>query len=161
MNHVESVESPPVLRSLLTSLGQMKYLHTPLVDAILTWYSATLPLVPQYLIAHCCRYGRKCVDGDTEMGAKDMTTLVMTLATLNHAPVQHARLLDHVSARLKDVADTLPEHVWLDTVWSLTVLNKVTSEQLQSVLNPIFYNVILCKYKVSESIQRNCCIEQF
>ena len=120
-----------------------------------------LPLVPQYLITHCCRYGRKCVDGDTEMGAKDMTTLVMTLATLNHAPVQHARLLDHVSARLKDVADTLPEHVWLDTVWSLTVLNKVTSEQLQSVLNPIFYNVILCKYKVSESIQRNCCIEQF
>ena len=38
---MESVESPPVLRSLLTSLGQMKYLHTPLVDAIMTWYSAT------------------------------------------------------------------------------------------------------------------------
>ena len=101
------------------------------------------------------------MDGDTEMGVKDMTTLVMTLATLNHAPVQHARLLDHVSARLKDVADTLPEHVWLDTVWSLTLLNKVTSEQLQSVLNPIFYNVILCKYKVSESVQRNYCIEKF
>ena len=111
--------------------------------------------------AYCRRYGRKCVDGDTEMGVKDMTTLVMTLATLNHAPVQHARLLDHVSARLKDVADTLPEHVWLDTVWSLTLLNKVTSEQLQSVLNPIFYNVILCKYKVSESVQRNYCIEKF
>ena len=47
VNHVESVESPPVLRSLLTSLGQMKYLHTPLVDAIMTWYFATLPLVPQ------------------------------------------------------------------------------------------------------------------
>ena len=41
VNQVESVESPPVLRSLLTSLGQMKYLHTPLVDAIMTWYSAT------------------------------------------------------------------------------------------------------------------------
>ena len=48
VNHVESVESPPVLRSLLTSLGQMKYLHTPLVDAIMTWYySAILPLVAQ------------------------------------------------------------------------------------------------------------------
>ena len=35
---IPSVESTPVLRSILTSLGQIKYLNVPLVDAILNWY---------------------------------------------------------------------------------------------------------------------------
>ena len=42
-------------------------------------------------------------------------------------------------------SSSLPENVWLDTVWSLTVLGKVTHDQLESVLNSTFYNVILCK----------------
>ena len=128
---IEKVETTPVLRSILTSLGQLKYLHNPLLDSILAWYSAGI---------------RAGADDKRAMSIKDMTTIVITLATLNHAPVQHSALLDHVSQELKHVSDTLPEHVWLDTVWSLTVLGKVTSEQLESVLNPVFYNVILCKY---------------
>ena len=127
VHHIEKVETTPVLRSILTSLGQLKYLHTSLLDSILTWYSAG-------------------IGAGWVMSSKDMTTIVITLATLNHAPVQHSALLEHVSQQLKNVSDTLPEHVWLDTVWSLTVLGKVTSEQLESVLNPVFYNVILCKY---------------
>ena len=35
---IPSVESSPVLRSILTSLGQIKYLNVPLVDEILNWY---------------------------------------------------------------------------------------------------------------------------
>ena len=34
---IPEVESSPVLRSILTSLGQLKYLHTPLIDTVLTW----------------------------------------------------------------------------------------------------------------------------
>lgn len=35
---VAEVESSPVLRSLLTSLGQLKYRHPPLIDAIMSWW---------------------------------------------------------------------------------------------------------------------------
>ena len=34
---VAEVETSPVLRSLLISLGQLKYRHLPLMDAILSW----------------------------------------------------------------------------------------------------------------------------
>ena len=46
---------------------------------------------------------------------------------------------------LGDATNSLPEHVLLDVVWSLTVLGKVKDDQLEAVLNPTFYNVILCK----------------
>ena len=39
---VAEVEATPVLRSVLRSLGQMKYLHTPLLEAIMTWYTRDL-----------------------------------------------------------------------------------------------------------------------
>ena len=34
---VPEAESSSVLRSVLTSLGQLKYLHTQLLDTIMTW----------------------------------------------------------------------------------------------------------------------------
>ena len=124
---VAEVEATPVLRSLLTSLGQMKYLHTPLLEAIMTWYT-------------------KDLEAETRrMEVRDMTTLLITLATLDHVPIEHSGLVDTIVKELGDASSSLPENVWLDTVWSLTVLGKVTHEQLESVLNSTFYNVILCK----------------
>ena len=35
---VAEVETSPVLRSLLISLGQLKYRHPPLIDAIMSWW---------------------------------------------------------------------------------------------------------------------------
>ena len=124
---VSEVEATPVLRSVLMSLGQMKYLHTPLLEAIMTWYTKDM------------------VSEARKTEVKDMTTLLLTLATLDHAPLEHSRLLDSIAKELGDASSSLPENVWLDTVWSLTVLGKVTHDQLQSVLNSNFYNVILCK----------------
>lgn len=122
---VAEVEATPVLRSVLRSLGQMKYLHTPLLEAIMTWYTRDLESEAR------------------RMEVKDMTTLLLTLATLDHVPLEHSRLLDLIVKELGDASSSLPENVWLDTVWSLTVLGKVTHNQLQSVLNSNFYNVIL------------------
>ena len=124
---VAEVEATPVLRSVLRSLGQMKYLHTPLLEAIMTWYTRDLESEAR------------------RMEVKDMTTLLLTLATLDYIPLEHSRLLDMIVKELGDASSSLPESVWLDTVWSLTVLGKVTHNQLQSVLNSNFYNVILCK----------------
>jgi len=128
-SHIENVESSPILRSVLTSLGQLKYLHMPLLDKILLWFST-------------------CIDGKHEtrtISTKDMTSLVITLATLNFSPDQtsHTSVLDYVAKELGDATNSLPEHVLLDVVWSLTVLGKVKNDQLEAVLNPTFYNVIL------------------
>lgn len=103
----------------------MKYLHKPLLEAIMTWYTRDLESEAR------------------RMEVKDMTTLLLTLATLDHVPLEHSRLLDLIVKELGDASNSLPENVWLDTVWSLTVLGKVTHDQLQSVLNSNFYNVIL------------------
>ena len=126
---VYEVEATPVLRSVLMSLGQMKYLHSPLLEAIMTWYTKDMG------------------SESSKMTVKDMTTLLITLATLNHVPSEHTKLLDHVSKEIWDASSSLPEHVWLDTVWSLTVLGMVTHEQLHSVLNSNFYNVMQLKNK--------------
>jgi len=127
--HIDKVEASPILRSVLTSLGQLKYRHMSLLDRILTWYSS-------------------CIDGKHEtrtITTKDMTSLVMTMATLNYSEVtaSHQNVLDYVAKELGNAFNSLPEHVLLDVVWSLTVLGKVNMDQLEAVLNPTFYNIIL------------------
>jgi len=43
------------------------------------------------------------------------------------------------------VEGTKSELLWLDIVWSLSVLQKVTPVHLESVLSSEFYNRLLCK----------------
>ena len=124
---VKDTASSPVLRSVLISLGQLKYLHAPVVDRIMDWHQARL-------------------DKSIPMATKDMTTLLMTCATLNHNPLHHSSLLDHMSQSLSlDLGQ--PEQVWLDTVWSITILGRATPHHLQSVLTPAFHTSLLCKYQ--------------
>ena len=83
---VAEVEATPVLRSVLTSLGQMKYLHSPLLEAIMTWYTRDL-------------------EAETRrMEVRDMTTLLLTLATLDHVPMEHSGLLHTITKELGDAS---------------------------------------------------------
>merc|ERR1719427_664654 len=120
---IQDTDSSAVLRSLLTSLGQLKFLHSPVVDRIMAWHQA------------------RPVD-NIPMATKDMTTLLMTCATLNHNSLQHSSLLEDLSSQLTHT-DGQPEHVWLDTVWSLTLLGMATHHHLQSVLTPTFHTSLL------------------
>jgi len=122
-SHIQDTDSSAVLRSILTSLGQLKFLHSPVVDRIMAWHQARL-------------------DNNIPMATKDMTTLLMTCATLNHNSLQHSSLLEHLSSQLTHT-DGQPEHVWLDTVWSLTLLGRATHHHLQSVLTPTFHTSLL------------------
>ena len=123
VNKVAEVESSPVLRSLLTSLGQLKYRHLPLMDAIMSWYQAKL-------------------DIGTPLATKDMTTLVRTLASINYCPEKHSKLLNHVVQEISQLKKSLPELVWLDAVWSLTLIGLVNTDLLESVLNTNFQHVL-------------------
>ena len=120
VQHVPGCQSSAVLRSVMTSLGLMRYSHPALVDSIITWYQSS------------------------SMDTRDMTTLIITLASINYSGVSAQALLDSVTGQLQ--SSSLPDHVWLDTVWSLTVLGRVTHQQVQSVLESSFSNNILCKY---------------
>ena len=74
---------------------------------------------------------------------KDLTTLVLTLASLNYIPHQHSKLLEQVAMELSQLKTTLSELVWLDSVWSLTVIGHASNDHLKSVLNQTFQNVVL------------------
>ena len=37
------------------------------------------------------------------------------------------------------------ESIWLNVVWSKAVLNRHTAEELRSVLDPEFYNKVICE----------------
>jgi len=124
VSKISSVESSAVLRSILTSLGQIKYLHVPLVDQIMIWYQTQL-------------------DSGTGLAPKDLTSLVITLASLHYIPAQHTKLLQQVALELSQLRTSLSELVWLNAVWSLTVLGHASNDHLESVLNQNFQDVVL------------------
>jgi len=123
-NHIHDTDKSAVIRSILISLGQLKFLHAPLMNRIMAWYQARL-------------------DNNIPMTTKDMTTTLLTCATLNHKPIQQNALLEHISQQLTPSSSSLPPTVWLDTVWSLTLLGQATPVHLESVLNPEFNNSLL------------------
>ena len=94
------------------------------------------------IIDHLSRYKARLEIG-TPMTPKDLTTLVLTLASLNYIPLNQSPLLQQVALEISKLKSTLSELVWLDSVWSLSVLGLANKDHLESVLNPQFQNVVL------------------
>jgi len=118
---IQDTESPAVLRSVLTSLGQLKYLNTPVLDRIMDWHKDRL-------------------EKNIPMSSKDMVTLIMTCATLNYS--QNTSFLQQISQNLSQEPGQ-PDYVWVDTVWSLALLGIATHQHLESVLNHAFYTSLI------------------
>ena len=76
------------------------------------------------------------------MATKDLTSLVMTLASINYPPEKHSKLLDRVVQEISQMKNSLSELVWLDAVWSLTIIGLVNNDLLESVLNINFQHVL-------------------
>ena len=87
------------------------------------------------------RYQAK-LDIGTPLATKDLTTLVLTLASINYSPEKHSKLLDRVVQEISQMRNSLSEMVWLDAVWSLTILGLVNNDLLESVLNTNFQQVL-------------------
>ena len=73
---------------------------------------------------------------------KDLTSLVMTLASINYPPEKHSKLLHRVVQEISQMKNSLSELVWLDAVWSLTIIGLVNNDLLESVLNTNFQHVL-------------------
>ncbi|XP_058130159.1 FAST kinase domain-containing protein 4 [Anopheles ziemanni] len=103
--------------SILTSLGMLRYRDGTVLDNLTSWIAAHHEL---------CK--------PTQLGS-----LLLSLATLNYEPIS----MDAIKAKLVvnvTENDFIRSADWLNTVWSLTVLNSVTGDQLSSVLNPEFFH---------------------
>ena len=116
-------EGGAVLRSVLTSLGQLRYLSTGLTDAICSWYQA-----------------REKVE------ERDMVTLLVTLSNLNYKSPKHTEMLQKFAMSLEPGQFrhlNRYEMVWLDVVWAMVALDLANHSHLDSVLNSSFHNLLL------------------
>jgi len=121
---VGQVETSSVVRSVLTSLGQLHYLNKGVVDNILEWYNTRRD----------------------QLEIRDKVAILVSCANLDYCPTEYQHLIDNVSSQLNENSfGELPrsELVWLDIVWSLVVLGRASHSHLESVLNSEFQNAIL------------------
>lgn len=114
-----------VIRSMLTSLGQSRLRHTPLLDQITTWLT----------------------NNEDKLESKDLLAFLLTTASLNYVSPGSEHLLTVVQDQLTQSAleseASKSDIMWLDVVWSLAVLNMATPAHFESVLSTDFYNQIL------------------
>jgi hypothetical protein len=113
----------PAIRSILTSLGQLKLSSPPVLDAICDWFD-------------------KRLNENKDVESRDISALVLTLANLNYTPPEMEPFLQKCAGTLKrDDFLNLPrgDQIWVDIVWSLVNLNLASSEQISSVLEKDFF----------------------
>ena len=123
-----------VIRSILTSLGQIGFLHKNLMDEITNWYVIKL------------KENQKILD-------RDLLNYVVTFAMLNYNP-NSDQVFDTAIKQIQvDTLDTIRRPLY---VWSLAVLEKVQDQHLASVLNPDFASQILCKVLKLQKNLRFC-----
>ncbi|XP_023328867.1 protein TBRG4 [Eurytemora carolleeae] len=116
-----------VVRSILTSLGQLKLSNPPVLDAVCDWFD-------------------KRLSETRGVEPRDISTLLLTLANLNYTPPEREQFLKKCSSLVKrEDFLSLPrgEQIWVDIVWSLVNLNIATSEQISSVLENKFFTKII------------------
>jgi len=117
---MDFVENSAVVRSILTSLGQLHFLHTGVMEKVIEWYNARRE----------------------QMDVKDMVAISMTCANLNYLPQDEQGLVQHIAENINE--NSLPDQqVWQDVVWSLVVLGRATHSQMSSVLNSEFQTSLL------------------
>ena len=140
---VGQVETSSVVRSVLTSLGQLHYLNKGVVDNILEWYNTRRD----------------------QLEIRDKVAILVSCANLDYCPTEYQHLIDvsqlkeerfvrsssligcafqNVSSQLNENSfGELPrsELVWLDIVWSLVVLGRYAGIFLSALLKDL---LVIC-----------------
>ncbi|KAF0312616.1 FAST kinase domain-containing protein 4 [Amphibalanus amphitrite] len=115
VSQTPSVERVNVISSALKAAGLLHWRNTEFLEAAATWYERHLD----------------------SLRPLDIVSLIITLATVNYSPTNAATLIPALIARCG--REQLPRpQVWLDLVWSLSVLGRSSADQLRSVLEPEF-----------------------
>lgn len=111
----ENKDKPAPVGSILTSLSLLRYRDTTILDLLSEWMVAN---------SEICK-------------PSHISALLLSLATLSYEPSN----MDSVKAKLVrslSESDFIKPTDWLNTVWSLAVLNCASSQHLASVMNTSF-----------------------
>lgn len=106
----KNVDKTAVVGSIVTSLGFLRYKEPSLLDNLTKWV----------------------IDKQELCRAKDLASLVMTLALVNYVPKNVNDLTAKVISKIS--RDDLSASEWLDFVWALSLLELQQSIHLDSVL---------------------------
>lgn len=116
---IETNENSSVVGSIFRSLSILKYRNKVALELLIEWMKS---------------YNTTC-------RRQDISTAIMALAMLNFKPATADTLIQDFSEKLSpnEVPDS---STYLNSVWSLCVLNAATDEQLDCVLSPKFLNTL-------------------
>jgi hypothetical protein len=114
-----NVDTSAVVRSTLMSLGRLRFLHPNVMESLTEWMGKRIEFLEP----------------------KDLVAYLVTTATLNHKPIGSEDFYNELKTRLNP--ESLQNEVWLDVVWSMSVLGMQDNTCLESVLQPEFCNQIL------------------
>ncbi|CAG9787461.1 unnamed protein product [Diatraea saccharalis] len=112
-------DKPTVVNSIIVSLGLLKYRHEAALSAISDWLQSRRNVIR----------------------AADVSSAVVTYATLNFIPPQSESLFDlAISLKEEEMSKSTS---WLDLVFALLVLEKAQKEHLASTLRTDFIDKLL------------------
>lgn len=112
-------DNGPVMGSIAMSLKLLKYKNCDVLDTIILWANNNLE----------------------KLRFQDLTSIIGCLATFGYIPKHMDNLQDYINTLTPEV--TSNNQLWLDFVWSLTLLNRASKEQISSVLHHKFIERII------------------
>jgi len=93
-----------------------------------------------------CDWYSERIDSNTKVELRDLTSLLFTLANLNHTSYDRDQFFNKMIDLLKKDEILTAKNgdiLWANLVWSLVVLNRATPEHVQSVLEPQFFSSLI------------------
>ncbi|XP_037025722.1 FAST kinase domain-containing protein 4 isoform X2 [Bradysia coprophila] len=120
----KNIDKPAVVGSIITSLGLLKFLNLDVLENLTDW-----------IVKHrdICR-------------PHDISSLFMTLATLNYRTNKSDELKSQLVASLRE-EDFPKSSEWLNHVWSLVLLDFAETKHFESVLRKEFIETLVFERK--------------
>ncbi|KAI4497159.1 hypothetical protein M0802_007643 [Mischocyttarus mexicanus] len=128
LDELHNNKNSTAISSIAMSLKILKYKNCKVLDAIYEWVNNNL----------------------ASLRFKDFNSIIGCLAVLGHIPENMDILQDYINSLNPEV--TTDKELWLDFVWSLTLLNRASQTHISSVLNHTFVENILLKSKAKVKI---------
>lgn len=117
---IPKVKQSSIVSGFLTTCGHLRWKHPDLLKECGEWI---------------CKHLDSC-------RPKEFVSYILAVATLNHNGIETQKVVKTILPFLSLQKIESPD-IWLDTVWSLAILNFVDKEMLLEVLSPDFYKLLI------------------
>ncbi|XP_043271696.1 FAST kinase domain-containing protein 4 [Venturia canescens] len=112
---INTVNKSPIIGSIVTSLGILRYKNTKLMDELSTWY----------------------MNNSKDVRRQDLCSYFITLAMLGHIPSESKKIKKIIIDPLEERDMPRPTD-WLNVVWAWTILQLAENRHIESILNKAF-----------------------